>query len=189
MRIAILGGRFDPPHIGHFLIAQQTLELIPHIDRLLLVPAATHQWKPTEASEKDRLTMLAPFAKGKIEISDTEIKRGGISYSIDTIRHVKQQTKAEIFWIVGSDILSEFDRWEKKDELTRLATFLVFPRDPYHLPKRLPKGFTLVKSPDLLSTNISSTVIRNRIKAGKSISHLVPRETEEYIIKHELYKL
>ena len=188
MKIAVLGGRFDPPHIGHYLIARQTLEAGLDIDKVICIPASQHQWKPTEASGNDRLTMLSSFADPKIAVSDMEIVRGGISYSIDTIAQLKKETDAEIFWIVGSDILSEFDRWEKKDELTKLATFLVFPRDPYHLPKILPKGFTLITQSNVVTTNLSSTAIRKRVKEGKPIRYLVTKETEAYIMQHNLYK-
>lgn len=188
VKIAILGGRFDPPHIGHYLIAKQVLEMYPDIEKVLFIPVSAHQWKPTVASGRQRLAMLESFKEDRIEVLDIEIKREGISYSIDTIKAIKSETNAQIFWIVGSDILSEFHRWENAQELVKLATFLVFPRDPYHLPDKLPTGFTLISGKDLISTNLSSTIIRKRIKEGKSISHLVPKETEAYIKKHKLYK-
>ena len=122
-----------------------------------------------------------------MEISDIEIKRGGISYSIDTIQAVKKETGAEIFWIVGSDILSEFHRWKKVDDLLRMATFLVFPRDPHALPTEIPAGFEVISSPNLLTTNFSSTVIRERIKNGESIKYLVPGKVGKYIKEHKLY--
>lgn len=187
MKIAILGGRFDPPHIGHFLIAKQILELRKDIDKVLFVPAFQHQWKPIIASPKDRIAMLQSFLEPGMEISDIEIKRGGISYSIDTIRAVKKQTKAEIFWIVGADILEEFYRWEKVDDLIKLTTFLVFPRDPHALPKIIPHGFEVIRSQKLLITNFSSTAIREKIKNGESVKYLVPERVEGYIEKHNLY--
>jgi nicotinate-nucleotide adenylyltransferase len=122
-----------------------------------------------------------------MEISDIEIKRGGISYSIDTVKAIKNQTKAEIFWIIGSDIVSEFHRWKKVDDLLKLATFLVFPRDPHVLPKTLPQGFEIISSPKLLVTNFSSTAIREKIKNGESIKYLVPEIVEKYIKEHKLY--
>lgn len=187
MKIAVLGGRFDPIHVGHLLIARQVLEFDPSIDRLIFVPASQHQWKPIVASPKDRISMVKSVLEKKMEVSDIEIKRGGISYSIDTIKNLKSQTNAEIFWIVGSDIVTEFDRWKNSEELLKEATFLVFPRDPYRLPKNLPKGFKLVQSPTLQVANFSSTVIRERIKIGKTIKYLVSPLVEEYIMKNKLY--
>jgi nicotinate-nucleotide adenylyltransferase len=187
MKIAILGGRFDPPHIGHYLIAKQVLELRPDIDKVLFVPASQHQWKPIIALPTDRIEMLKSFLEPKIEISEIEIKRGGISYSIDTVEEIKKQTNAKIFWIVGSDIVSEFHRWKNVDNLLKLATFLVIPRDPHALPAEIPAGFEVIRSPKLLTTNFSSTAIREKIKNGESIRYLVPESVEEYIKKHHLY--
>jgi nicotinate-nucleotide adenylyltransferase len=187
MKIAILGGRFDPPHIGHFLVAQQVLDYRLDIDKVLLVPAFQHQWKPIIASPKDRLEMLWPFATPQIEISDVEIKRGGVSYSIDTIKTIKEKTSAQIFWIVGSDILAEFHKWEKAEDLLKLATFLIFPRDPHALPKVIPQGFEVIRSEKILTTNFSSTIVRERIRMGKSIKNIVPETVEKYIKEHKLY--
>lgn len=188
MKIAILGGSFDPPHIGQYLVIRQILEIRKDIDKILVIPAFKHQWKASNVSAGDRLKMAKSLLQEKTEISDIEIKRQGVSYAIDTIKEIKRQTNAEIFWIIGVDIVGEFRRWEKAEELISLATFLVFPRDPYHLPKKLPKGFELVTNENLITTNISSTAIRKRIKEGKSIKHLVTKEVEEYIIKNKLYK-
>jgi nicotinate-nucleotide adenylyltransferase len=187
MKIALFGGRFDPPHIGHFLIAQQILDFRSDIDKVILVPAFKHQWKPIVASAKDRLAMLKKFISPKIEVSDIEIKRGGISYSIDTIRAIKEKTQDDLFWIVGADILSEFNKWNKADDLLKEAKFLIFPRDLCNLPDKIPAGFEIISSSKILTTNISSTVIRERIKTGKSIKGLVFKEVEEYIKRHNLY--
>lgn len=187
MKIAILGGRFDPPHIGHYLVAKQILTLRKDIDKVLFVPAFQHQWKPIVANPNHRIKMLQSFLEPGMEISDVEIRRGGISYSIDTVKAIKKQTNAEIFWIVGSDILPEFHRWKKVDDLLKLATFLVFPRDPHTLPEVIPQGFEVISSPKLLTANFSSTMIREKIKNGESIKYLVPEGVDEYIRKHKLY--
>lgn len=187
MKIAILGGRFDPIHTGHLLIARQVLEMRPDISKVILVPAFQHQWKPIIASPKQRTAMIKLVLEKGIEISNIELERKGVSYSIDTIKSLKKSTNAEIFWIAGSDIVTEFDRWRNSDELLNEATFLVFPRDPYKLPESLPQGFELIKSKELLVTNISSTIIRDRVKSGKSIKYLVPEKVEKYIKGNKLY--
>ena len=187
MRIAVLGGSFDPPHIGHYFVIQQILELRPEIDKILLVPAFQHQWKPVFATIEARKSMLKHFVQNRVEISDVEIQRKGISYTIDTIKELKAQTDVELYWIVGSDIVYEFERWEKKDELIKEAHFLVFPRDPFHLPQNLPQGFECIQDKNLITTNISSTIIRQRIKMGKDITYLVPEKVRSYIIQHKLY--
>jgi len=187
MKIGVLGGSFDPPHIGHYFVIQQILELLPEIDKILLVPAYQHQWKPAFASVEARTSMLKCFVRNRVEISDVEIQRKGTSYTIDTIRELKSQTKAQLYWIVGSDIVYEFERWQKKEELIKEAHFLVFPRDPYHLPKELPQGFECIQDKYLITTNISSTAIRQRVKMEKDITHLVPEKVRSYIIKNKLY--
>lgn len=187
MKIAILGGRFDPPHLGHLQIARQVLEFQPDIDKIIFIPVFKHHWSPIEASPKDRVTMLKSFLPPKMEVSDVEIKRRGISYTIDTIKEIKRQTKAEIYWIIGSDILSEFNKWKNSNELIKLAKFLVFPRPGHTLPKKLPVGFKKIDSANLLLSDISSTKIRKMIKNKKSIRNLVPEEVEKYIIEHKLY--
>lgn len=189
MKIGILGGSFDPPHLGHYLAIQQILDFRPDIKKILLMPAFKHQWKPSFTSVSDRIAMLQPFLNENIELSEIEIRRKGVSYTIDTIKEIKSQANASLYWIIGSDILAEFHRWEKKEEILKFATFLVFPRDPYHLPKNLPKGFEVVQDKNLITTNISSTVIRQRVKMGKSIKYFVPNEVEEYIIEHKLYSI
>lgn len=115
MKIAILGGRFDPIHTGHILIARQVLELVPEIDKVIFVPAYQHQWKPIAASPKDRLAMIESVLEDKMEISDIEIKRKGVSYSIDTVKALKKETGAQIYWVVGSDIVAEFGRWKGRE--------------------------------------------------------------------------
>ncbi len=187
MKIAILGGRFDPIHTGHVLIARQVLELRPEIDKVIFVPAFEHQWKPIVASPKDRIAMVKSVLEDRMEVTDIEIKRKGISYSIDTIKVLKKETGSQVYWVVGSDIVAEFGRWKNSEELIREATFLVFPRDPYDLPTDLPKGFELISDPNLLVTSFSGTAIRNRVKSGRSIKYLVPPEVEKYIIENKLY--
>lgn len=188
MKVAVLGGRFDPIHTGHILIARQVLELKPEIDKIIFVPAYQHQWKSTDASSEHRVNMIKLILEKRMEVSDIEIKRGGISYSIDTIKALKKELGAEIYWIVGSDILPEFQRWKKADELVKEATFLVFPRDPYDLPTDLPKGFELISDPNLMVTSFSGTAIRERVRSGKSIKYLVPPEVERYIMENNLYE-
>lgn len=187
MNIAVLGGSFDPPHIGHYLVIKQIQELRSDIDKILLVPSFRHQWKPIQASATDRLAMMRYLIGERIELSDMETERKQGEYTIDTIRLLKKQIDATFYFIVGSDIIYEFHRWKKTEELIQLATFLVFPRDPYHVPKKIPKGFELIQDKNLITTNLSSTIIRDRIKNGKSIHNLVQKEVENYIIQKKLY--
>jgi len=187
MKIALFGGRFDPPHLGHYWVARQVLDFRKDIDKVVFVPAFQHQWKEAAALPEQRMAMLKTFQGDGIELSDTEYKREGVSYTIDTIRAVRAESGAEIFWIVGSDILQEFGRWEKADELVKEASFLVFPRDPYHLPSAIPQGFEVLKNANLITSNLSSTGIKTRRKEGLSLKGFVTKEVEEYIMRHNLY--
>ncbi len=188
MKIAILGGRFDPPHIGHFLIAQQTLDFYPDIDKVIFVPAYKHAWSTITASAEDRISMIKSSLLPRMEVSDIEILRKKVSYTIDTIKAIKKTTGADIYWIIGADILQEFNKWKDHKELVRIAKFIVFPRDPHFLPKKIPQGFEVVKSLKLLTTNFSSSIIKERIRHGQSIHYLVPEGVENYIKKHKLYE-
>lgn len=188
MKIAILGGRFDPPHIGHFLIARQTLEFYTYIDKVIFIPAYKHAWSPIIAKAEDRISMLQSSLQSRMEVSDIEVRRKKISYTIDTVNAIGKITGADIYWIVGADILQEFHRWKNHEELVKIVKFIVFPRDPHFLPKKVPQGFEVMKSPKLLTTNFSSSLIRQRVKQGKSIKYLVPEEVENFIKENKLYE-
>jgi nicotinate-nucleotide adenylyltransferase len=188
MKIALFGGRFDPPHVGHFLIARQVLENRQDIEKVIFVPAYKHTWFPTVASPDDRIKMLSLCLEKGIEVSDVEVKRGGVSFAIDTIREIKQKTKNELFWIIGSDNLQDFNRWKDHEEILKLAKILVYPRGLCTLPEELPVGFEKVEGLNLITSDTSSAVIRQRIKEGKGIKYLVPEEIEKYIKENKLYE-
>jgi nicotinate-nucleotide adenylyltransferase len=188
MKIAILGGSFDPPHIGHYWVTRQVLEHRPDIDQVLLVPAFKHQWKQIIASPEQRIAMLSEIEASNIKLSTVELERRGISYTVDTLREIKKASNATLYWVVGSDILSELNKWDKSEDMLQYASFLVFPRDPYLLPETLPRGFEALREPGLITSNISSTAIRERISRGLSIHTFVPEKIEEYITKYSLYR-
>ncbi len=188
MRIAILGGRFDPPHWGHFWVARQVLEKGKGIDQVWLMPVYTHPWKASLASPFDRLNMLSFLTAAGIAVSDIEIQRGGISYTIETIRHLKENYPEHQFcWVVGSDALADFAKWRQAQKLATLLPFLVFPRSGYPI-KILPFGMKRIEGEDIIQTNLSSSYIRQRLKAGLSIFGLVPEKVEDYIQKKNLYR-
>lgn len=187
MNIAVLGGRFDPPHYGHLLVAEQVLERMPEIDQIWLLPANTHPWKEMVASPLHRLNMTKFLETSKIKVSDLDIKRGGETYTIDTVRIIKEDSINNYFWLCGSDTLREFHRWKNFQELPELIPFLVFPRSDCQIEK-LPEGFSIIRNKDLITTNFSSTAIRERIKNGLPIAGLVPEKVEGYISKYNLYQ-
>lgn len=186
MRVGILGGSFDPPHSGHLLVARQTKKIMS-FDQIWLMPYFAHSWDLTISSPKDRFKMTKLIQEKDIIASDEEIKIPSKNYTIDTIKRLKEKYSHVFFWIAGSDILSEFKRWKEYQRLTKEVAFLIFPRNGFPLPKKLPAGFSLISSPDLITSNISSAIIRDRIKKGLPVERLIPEAVLSYIQKHHLY--
>lgn len=186
MNIAVLGGRFDPPHIWHFWTAQQILESVKGLDQVWFMPDYSNAFKPIEALPSDRIEMLHFLETGRLKLSTVAIAKETITYTIDIVRDLVKDTGNRYFWVVGSDALGEFTRWRDYQKLAKLIQFLVVPRKDYPI-KNLPAGFTRVEGNMLLS-NVSSTLIRNRLKAGLTIAGLVFPEVEGYIRRMNLYK-
>lgn len=186
MNIAVLGGRFDPPHVWHFLTAQQVLENVPDIDQVWLLPDYINAFKPIVAMPSDRIEMLHFLETGRIKLSTIAIARETITYTVDIASSLKKDQNNKYFWIVGSDTIAEISRWRDYRKLTRVIQFLVFPRKDYPI-RSLPSGFRKVEGKLLLS-NISSSVVRDRAKEGSSITGMVFPEVEDYIRRRNLYK-
>ena len=200
MRIAVLGGSFDPPHLGHALIARQVCEQLP-IDKVWLLPCYNHTFNKTLSDAKDRLAMTKFLAKKDVTVSNLEIKTKASGATIETLENLAKQFPNDFFsWIIGSDQLWEFHRWDRWKEIIAKHKLIVFPREIAldnlaDLTKKalklstIPKNITLMNSPQLILTNISSSAIRKRIKENLSIDLLVPKGVDEYIRKHKLYEL
>jgi nicotinate-nucleotide adenylyltransferase len=188
-RIALFGGSFDPVHTGHLLVAQAAREELD-LSRLFFIPAAQSPFKPdrepTDSNERLRLLRLALAGKIWCEVDDQEIKRGGISYTIDTARDYHRRFQgAEIFYLIGADNVAHLPKWRDAAELARLLKFVVIPRPgqtdvPFPAPFRgqFLKGFPL---------GVSSSQVRERVKAGAPIDHLVPATVAEAIRNNRLY--
>lgn len=186
MNIAILGGRFDPPHIWHFLCAQQVLENIVSIDQVWLLPDYMNAFKPITALPSDRIEMLHFLETGRIKLSTIAIAKENITYTIEIVSLLKKDSNNNYFWIIGSDAIGEISRWRDYKKLSKMIQFLVFPRKDYPI-KNLPGGFQKVPG-NLLLSNISSTVIRDRVRHELSITGLAFPEVEDYIRRRNLYK-
>ncbi len=186
MNIAILGGRFDPPHVWHFWTAQQVLENIPEMDQVWLLPDFNNALKPIIAQPEERSEMLSFLETGRIKLSTIAMGKTTTTYTVEIVRELTQSIENRFFWIVGSDSVLEFSRWREYQKLARMISFLVFPRKDYPI-KILPPGFRRVEG-NLLLSNISSTLIRDRIKKGLTIDGLVFPEVREYIRRKNLYR-
>src|SRR3989338_6725136 len=186
MKIAVLGGTFDPPHFGHLLVARQIMENFSDIDRAWLLPANTNPDKKIYAPTSHRLKMAQFLKEERIDVCDLDIKRGGETLTIDSIRQLIKIRDHKFTWIIGSDLLSTIKFWEGYGEFIKLVPFIVFPRPEYPI-KSVPVGFKVLKESHLLTANYSSTVIRARVRQGLSIEGLTPHEVTNYINKHHLY--
>jgi nicotinate-nucleotide adenylyltransferase len=189
MKLGLFGGSFDPVHLGHLLVAQAAIEELG-LDRLFFIPAAQSPFKPgtrpAAAALRLQLLRLALAGRPNCEIDPQEIQRGGISYTIDTLRDYKRRfPKAELFHLIGADHAAKLNEWREPGELAQLAEFIVIPRPgeaavtfPPPFRGRTLKGFPLA---------VSSLEIRARVKAGLSIEALAPPAVAEAIRAAKLY--
>lgn len=188
-RLGLFGGSFDPIHLGHLLVAQAAQEEL-ELDRLFFIPTAQSPFKPdgavTPAAARVCLLRLALAGVTWCDIDEQEIQRGGVSYTIDTLRdYARRFPGAELFYLIGADNVPQLAKWREAQELARLAQFVVIPR-PGEANSSFPAPF---RGRDLTGfpTAISSTQIRARVKAGASIRHLVPDTVAEAIRNNRLY--
>ena len=199
-RIGIFGGSFDPIHNGHLLLAELCSESL-RLDKVLFLLASVSPFKVDKqpASNKDRIEMLriAIGGNSKFELDLREIERGGVSFTIDSVRSIASETPgAELFLLMGADALADISKWREPTELFRLVTPCVIARggvgepnwaalEPYVEPSRLEEIIrNKVVGPQI---EISSFDLRQRIKQGKSIRYQVPYAVEVYLKEHSLY--
>jgi nicotinate-nucleotide adenylyltransferase len=189
-RIGLFGGSFDPVHYGHLLVAQAACEELA-LSRLFFIPAAQSPFKPeahpAPAAQRLRLLRLALACQSHYEMDDQEIRRGGFSYTIDTVRdYAARFPEAQLFYLIGADHIAQLPKWRSSEELAKLVEFVVVPR-PGGAGAPPPPGFrlqTLAGFP----LGVSSSQIRERIKAGQSIELLVPAIVAEAIRTDRLYQ-
>ncbi len=189
-RVGILGGSFDPVHLGHVRAAEAARDALA-LDRVLLVPNARQPLKlgRDAAPAEDRLAMvrLAVAGRPRLEASDEEIVRGGISYTIDTLRALRDRLgpDAEIFLLMGADTLKDLGRWKGADELAALATHVALTRPGYALEE----GAGLpVRRLEVDALPVSSTEVRRLLAAGEPAPGLLDLAVADYIAKKGLYR-
>ena len=197
-RIGVLGGTFDPPHLGHLWLAALAADALD-LGRVLFMPAAQPPHKGGRVISKgtDRLLMtrLAIHADPAFDLSPLEMERPGPSYTIDSVAELKRlHPEAELFLVMAADSLAQIDTWREPDRLLDEIEWAVGPRTGTELPDRLAlevrfgdraSRIHLLEGPAL---DVSSSEIRRRVAAGHTIRYLVPREVEELIIDRELYR-
>jgi nicotinate-nucleotide adenylyltransferase len=189
VKIGLFGGSFNPVQLGHLLVAQAALEELG-LSRLYFIPAAQSPFKSGDglAPANLRLQMLRLALAGNTdcEIDDQEIRRGGVSYTIDTVRDYKKRfPAAKLYWLIGADHVPTLPKWREAEELAQLAEFIVIPR-PGDVSNPLPSPFS-GQSLRGFPLGVSASQIRSRVKAGLSIDLLVGPAVAEAIRNNRLY--
>lgn len=192
VRKGLLGGTFNPPHVAHLIVAHIVRESLG-LERVLLVPTSVHAFKgEAEIGARDRAVMaeLAVAGDPVLEVDRIEVERGGISYTVETLRELRAR-EPDTLWhlIVGQDNLSEFRQWREAERLPELAEIVVVGREGGNSRQDVTRPapdewFTRVSVPTL---EISSTAIRGRVAEGRSIRYWVPPAVEAYIAERGLY--
>lgn len=187
MKIGILGGTFNPVHIGHLILAEEAREKLS-LDKVIFIPAnlPPHKDDVDIADPQARLRMLKLAVKGNkhFTVSDIEIKRSGRSYTIDTIKALKDKYKNdELYFIIGSDLLKYLEGWKDLNEIFKIVKFIAATRPGYPL-ENIP---AYIKTLGIRAVDISGFSVRECVKEGKSFRYLVPEAVFEYINKTKLY--
>ena len=190
MRLGLFGGTFDPPHVGHLLAATDALERLA-LDRLLLVPTGAQPLKgdTIQASPAQRLAMTRLLAGDdpSLAVDPVEIDRAGLSFTVDTLSAVAaREPEAERFLLVGADVLESFAKWREPERVLELATLVVLRRGEE--PLRLPATDREILVLPTRRVDVSSTEIRGRVRAGRSIRGFVPEGVAAYVDAAGLYR-
>lgn len=202
MNIGVFGGSFNPVHNAHLAVAEAVRTRLG-LDRVFFVPAAIPPHKRGEklASNRDRLRMLRLALEGRegLEVDELELRRGGISYTIETIREFRGRFPAgtELVFILGSDSLGILPEWKEVHALLAAVRLAIYPREGYpvslvdELRGRLSEEEVRILRAgfmDLPLVEVSATEVRERLRLGESVDHVVPRAVAEYIRAHGLYR-
>jgi len=192
VKIGFLGGTFDPIHFGHLLAAQDAFEQ-HRLDRLVIAPAAQAPLKPneTQSTSADRLAMVRAATEWdtRFEVSDFELSKGGVSFTIDSARHFRAlYPNDELFWVIGGDQLPKLHLWKDIESLAAIVQFIFLERPGYPV-KAAPDvpGLRLHRCDGHLLA-ISSTELRDRTRRGLSLDYFVPHKAIVYIREKGLYR-
>ena len=186
-RVGILGGTFNPPHLGHLIIAEQVKSQL-NLDEVMFIPdyQPPHIDKKTAISAEKRLKMvkLSTMDEPGFKVSDIELRRKGVSYTIDTIKELKlKNPEVDYYFIIGGDMVEYLPKWHRIEELIKLVKFVGVGRPGHSKESKYPIMWV-----DVPMTDISSTLVRRNVKQGCSIKYLVTPEVENYIHEEGLYR-
>ena len=187
MRVGVFGGLFDPPHIGHLIIAQHVTEEF-HLERMLFVPAGNpphkHHYSPYDT--RYAMTELAIAGNDKFRISDIEKKMADKTYTIEVVKSLREDSGDELYLIIGSDQWREIETWKEPEALFKECRIVVVRRPHYEVSKEA-KFYDRIMTSTAPMIDVSSTMIRTRIQKKLSVRYLVTASVEEYITQNNLY--
>ncbi|MES2522330.1 MAG: nicotinate (nicotinamide) nucleotide adenylyltransferase [Gemmatimonadota bacterium] len=205
MRLGIFGGSFDPPHVGHLLVAQDAIEALA-LDLLIIVPTGTQPLKREHrTAAAHRLAMVRQCFEGvpKAEVDSIEVDRGGLSFMVDTVEHLQRQYPlAELLLLIGEDVVPTLPRWRDPERLLEMVSLVILDRadqpddgnaaalshtDTQGWPDAIPPGVVSARHLATRRVDVSSTEIRARVGAGRSLRGFVPDAVASYIASTALY--
>jgi len=188
--VGVFGGTFDPIHLGHLITAASVRE-IRNLEKIIFIPAFTspHKTDIKSSGGKDRLEMVKLAVEGKayFEVCDYEIKNEGISFTIDTLRMLKEKY-SEIELIIGYDNLIKFSSWKQPDDILKLAKLVVLNRKVKDEPDEKDVYYKSAFFVDTPLVEISASGLREKVRTGGSIDFLVPEKVKQYIYDLKLFK-
>jgi nicotinate-nucleotide adenylyltransferase len=202
MRLGVFGGTFDPVHYGHLLLAECCREQC-RLDEVWFLPTATPPHKqgrePAPAAHRVAMLELALVGHEAMKVCAYEVDRGGVNYTVDTLAHLRQQEpQRELFFLLGADMLADLPHWYRAREVCALALPVVAARGgageiDFSCLQAIasPERIALIREHqvDMPQIGISSSEIRRRVAAGRSIRYWTPRAVELYIATHGLYRV
>jgi nicotinate-nucleotide adenylyltransferase len=188
----VLGGTFDPPHVGHLIFAQVALEDL-RLDRVRFIPAGD-PWRKahldvTPAWHRLEMVRRAVADNDAFEVDDCEVVREGATYTVDTLREMRSVLgpSAELYFLVGADALVDMAVWRDPAGIAAESLIAVAPREGVELPQDLPVPRDRIVRIDMPYVGVSSTDLRDRVRRGRSLRYLVPPSVEAYIRDNKLY--
>ncbi len=197
-QILVFGGCFNPPLNSHFLLAEQLINEYSQIEKIIFMPVNSQYQKSNLIANEHRYQMLKLVCdkNEKFEVSKLELEAGRPLYTIETLRRMREQyAKYEIAFIMGSDNLKELETWNSANELVEEFKIYVLERDKDEVEKIIQKSKFLkenktafIKAENNITSNLSSTFVRERLQKGKSIRYLTPDEVINYMLENKLYQ-
>jgi nicotinate-nucleotide adenylyltransferase len=195
--MGLLGGTFDPPHYGHLMVAQEAVERLA-LDFLVFLVAGLPPHKEGEVVSAPgirlEMTRAAVDGNASFQVSDVELRRPGPSYTVDTLRHFREEYPgAELFFVLGADQLAELHEWREPEKVMEMATLVAVERDGVDPSLTPPLRALAVESGRLLALpsirlDLSSSEVRARVREGRSVQYLVPEGVRRIIENHRLYR-